>query len=313
MSFASPAWLLALALVPVLAAAYAFGRRRRQRYAVRHPGVPTLLLAAAAVPAWRRHLPAALVLLALASLGVALAKPTATRRVAIQKASIVLVTDHSGSMQATDVEPTRLGAAQAAAHTFLDELPGAVRVGAVAFAAEPDGVEAPSSDHGVARGVIDAQVAGGATATGDALQVAIDMLRQNGSRAPSAIVLLSDGATTTGRDPVAVAREARQAHIPVYTVALGTQDATVPNPDPFGPPLPAAPDPATLRRISAISGAQSFTAQDTGRLSSIYKRLGSQLGSRSQRHEITAAFVIGGLVLLLGAGATSVRWTGRLP
>jgi Ca-activated chloride channel family protein len=156
-------------------------------------------------------------------------------------------------------------------------------------------------------------VAGGATATGDALQVAIDMLRQNGSRAPSAIVLLSDGATTTGRDPIAVARTAQQAHIPIYTVALGTQDATVPNPDPFGPPLPAAPDPATLRRISAITRAQAFTAQDTGRLSSIYKRLGSQLGSRTERHQITAAFVIGGLVLLLGAGATSVRWTGRLP
>jgi Ca-activated chloride channel family protein len=312
-SFASPVWLLALALVPALAAAYAIGRRRRRRYAVRHPGVPTLLLAAAAVPAWRRHLPAALVLLALASLSLALAKPTATRRVAIQKASIVLVTDHSGSMQATDVEPTRLGAAQAAAHTFLDQLPGAVRVGAVAFAAQPDGVQAPSSDHSVAAGVVDAQVAGGATATGDALQVAIDMLHTKGSRAPSAIVLLSDGATTTGRDPIAVAQAARQAHIPIYTVALGTQDATVPNPDPFGPPLPAAPDPATLRQISSITRAQSFTAQDTGRLSSIYKRLGSQLGSRSERHEITAAFVIGGLVLLLGAGASSVRWTGRLP
>lgn len=313
MSFGSPIWLLALALVPLALAAQVFSRRRARRYAVRFPATATLLLAAAAVPAWRRHLPAVLALAALASLAVATAQPRTTARVAIQKASIVLVTDHSGSMQATDVEPTRLTAAQRAAHALIDQLPSAVRVGAVAFAATPDAVQAPTTDHDVARGVIDGQVPNGATATGDALQVAIDMLRQGNKRPPAAIVLLSDGTTTTGRDPIAVAQEARRQRVPIYTVALGTSDATVPNPDPYGLPLLAAPDPETLRRISQISRAQAFTAADSSRLSSIYKALGSQLGSRTEKREITVGFAIGGLVLLLAAAASSVRFTGRLP
>jgi len=313
MSFASPWWLLALLLVPAGLAAHALSRRRARRYAVRFTAVPALVLAAGTVPAWRRHLPAALALAALASLALALARPQASVRVAIEKATIMLVTDHSGSMQATDVEPSRLTAAQRAAHTFIDELPKAVRVGAVAFAAEPDAVQAPTTDHDVARGVIDGQVASGATATGDALQVAIDLVRQDRRRPPSAIVLLSDGTTTTGRDPVPVAQEARRLRIPIYTVALGTEDATVPNPDPYGQPLLAAPDPETLRQISRISRARAFTAEDGGQLSSIYKRLGSQLGSRPERREITAAFALGGLVLLLGAGGASLRSAGRLP
>ena len=159
-------------------------RRRARRYAVRFPAAPTLLQAAAVVPAWRRHLPAALVLAALASMALALAKPHAPMRVAVERASIMLVTDHSGSMQATDVEPNRLAAAQGAAHTFIDELPGGVSLGAVAFAAQPDAVEAPTTDHDVAKAVIDGQTADGATATGDALQLAIDLLRQRQGQAP---------------------------------------------------------------------------------------------------------------------------------
>jgi Ca-activated chloride channel family protein len=313
LSFASPIWLATLLLVPAGLAAYLLSRRRARRYAVRYPAAPTLLMAAAAVPPWRRHLPAALVLTALASMSMALAKPHLAGRVAVDRASIMLVTDHSGSMQATDVEPTRLAAAQRAAHTFIDELPGAISVGAVAYAAQPDAVEAPSTDHDVARAVIDGQNADGATATGDALQLAIDLLRHNGKRSPSAIVLLSDGTTTTGRDPLIAAQRARREHVPIYTVALGTSDATVPNPQPNGPPLLAAPDPATLHRISTISHARAFKAADSTRLQSIYKSLGSQLGSRPRNREITVAFAVVGLALLLGAGATSVRWTGRLP
>ena len=110
-----------------------------------------------------------------------------------------------------------------------------------------------------------------------------------------------------------VARRARREHVPIYTVALGTDDATVPNPQPLGPPLLAAPDPQTLRQISSISRAQAFTAGDSSRLRSIYKTLGSQLGSRTKDREITVAFAVAGLVLLAGAGASSMRWSGRLP
>jgi Ca-activated chloride channel homolog len=311
--FASPIWLLALLVVPVVALAWWQGRRRARRYAVRFPAVDSLKLAAGGTPAWRRWAPGALALLALTALALALAKPNATARVPVERASIMLVTDHSGSMQATDVRPTRLEAAQAAAHEFLDQVPGRTRVGVVAFAAEPDEVQAPTADHDVARRAIDDQAAEGATATGDALEVAIGLLRRDPSHPPSAIVLLSDGATTTGRDPLDVAQTARRAHIPIYTVALGTEDATVPNPDPFGPPLQAAPDPETLRRIARVTGGRAFTASDQSELSDIYKSLGSRLGTREVRHQITAGFVIGGLVPLLGAAVSSQRRLGGLP
>ncbi|MGZ8634388.1 MAG: VWA domain-containing protein [Solirubrobacteraceae bacterium] len=316
MSFASPVWLLGLALVPLALLAYQASRRRGSRYAVRYTAVPALKLAAAAVPAWRRHVPAALALAALAALVLALAKPEKTVAVPVERASIMLVTDHSRSMSATDVEPDRLSAAQRAARTFLNQLPSQVRVGAVAFSDTPDAVQAPSSDHDAARRIVDGQVADGATATGAALEVAIDALKndkQNGKRPPSAIVLLSDGKTTVPPDPVPVARTAGQLKIPIYTVALGTRDATVPNPNPFGTPLLVAPDPETLRQIAEVSGGKAFTAEDSDSLKSIYKTLGSQLGTKQQKKQITASFAIGGLILLLGAGVTSLRGAGRLP
>ena len=316
MSFASPVWLLGLALVPLALLAYQASRRRGSRYAVRFTAVPALKLAAAAVPSWRRHVPAALALAALAALVLALAKPEKTVAVPVERASIMLVTDHSRSMSATDVEPDRLSAAQRAARTFLNQLPSQVRVGAVAFSDTPDAVQAPSSDHDDARRIVDGQVADGATATGAALEVAIDALKndkQNGKRPPSAIVLLSDGKTTVPPDPVPIARTAGQLKIPIYTVALGTRDATVPNPNPFGTPLLVAPDPETLRQIAAVSGGKAFTAEDSDSLKSIYKTLGSQLGTKQQKKQITASFAIGGLILLLGAGVSSLRWAGRLP
>jgi Ca-activated chloride channel family protein len=241
--------------------------------------------------------------------------------VPIERASIMLVTDHSRSMLAEDVNPTRLAAAKRAAHTFLDQLPPGVRVGVTTFSDVPDGTQTPTRDHALVRRMVDAQVADGGTATGDALQVALDTLEREdtdsghpgGRRPPAAIVLLSDGTTTAGRDPVAVAEAAHALKIPVYTVALGTRDATVPNPG-FGPPLLSVPpDPETLRRIADASGGRAYSAEDDQQLSSIYKTLGSQLGTRDVKREVTAAFAVGGLVLLLGAAAASTRWAGRLP
>jgi Ca-activated chloride channel family protein len=315
MSFASPWWLLALLAIPAAIAAQAAARRRARRYEVRFPAVSSMLAATAVVPLWRRHLPAALTLAAVAALALAAAKPEHKVRVALSSASIMLVTDHSGSMQATDVAPTRLRAAQRAAHSFIDALPSGVKLGVVAFAAQPDAAQPPTTDHDVARKVVDSQTANGGTATGDALTAALQLLRQGKSTPPkaAAIILLSDGARTVGSDPIPVAQQAARLKVPIYTVALGTEDALVPNPDPFQPPLPAPPDPETLRRISRLTHAQSFTAADAGRLSSIYKSLGSQLGSKTERRELTVGFGLAGLVLLLGAAGTSLRFGGRLP
>ena len=315
MTFADPLYLLALVLVPLVVLAHVAAGRRAKRHAVRFTAIPALKAAAATVPPWRKHIPAALAVAAIATLVLAMAKPHRTVAVPRENASIMLVTDHSRSMLATDVEPDRLSAAKGAARTFLGEVPRRVRVGVVAYSDAPDAVHAPSTDRGLVRGVIDGQEADGATATGEALQVAVDtleQLRRGGKRAPAAIVLLSDGKTTTGRDPVEVAHVARRAKIPIYTVSLGTRDATVPNPG-YGPPLPAEPDPETLERIAETSDGRAFKAEDESELSAVYKALGSQLGTRQQRREVTAGFAIVGSLLLLGAATASVRWTGRLP
>ena len=315
MSFASPIFLIALVLAPLAIVAQVLAARRTRRHAVRFTAVPALKLAAGAAPAWRRHLPAALAVAALTTLALALAKPQRTVAVPLERASIMLVTDHSRSMLATDVDPDRLAAGKAAARSFLEEVPPRVRVGVVTFSDTPDAVHAPTTEHDLARDVIDQQAADGATATGDALQVAVDTLRQGrreGRHAPAAIVLLSDGKTTAGRDPVEVADAARRLRIPIFTVSLGTREATVPNPG-FGPPLAAAPDPATLERIAETSDGRAFTAENSRELSEIYKALGSQLSTRKQKREITSGFAIVGTILLLGAATASVRWSGRLP
>jgi Ca-activated chloride channel family protein len=164
--------------------------------------------------------------------------------------------------------------------------------------------------------VIDGQQPGGATDTGDALAVAIQSLTgstTNGKRDPASIVLLSDGRTTTGRNPVPVARAAGKLHIPINTVSLGTENALIPNPGGFGPPVGVPPDPATLRQIAKVSGGRAFTAEDDAQLSSIYKSLGSQLGTEGRKSQITAAFALGGIALLIAGVAASIRISGRLP
>ncbi len=318
MSFAAPAWLAALLLVPVLVWAYVAARAHSTRYAARFPAASTLALAARAESRWRRHLPAALLLLACAALVLALARPHRTVRVPVGRASVVLVLDHSGSMQATDVQPTRLAAAQRAARAFIDELPSQVRVGAVAFSSIANAVQAPTADHRAALNILDSQTAVGSTATGNALQLALDLLGSSddppGRKAtPGAIVLLSDGAANAGRDPVEVAAEAGARHIPVYTVALGNADATIPNPSGIGPPVAVPPDPELLERIARASHAQAFTAQDADRLISIYRRLGEQLGTVPRSRDVTIAFALAGALLLAAAGLLQMRRGGGLP
>jgi Ca-activated chloride channel family protein len=313
-SFASPIWLAALALIPLAITAQLAARRRARRYTIRFPAVSTLRLALDAGGSWRRHVPAALALAALAALVLALARPRESYGAPVDEGSIMLVTDHSGSMASTDVSPTRLAAAERAANTFIDELPRNVRVGAIAFSTSPDAVQAPDANHAAARAIINAQSASGATATGSGLELALQLLHgANPKHPPSAIVLLSDGAANTGPDVVSVARQAAQEKIPIDTVALGTPNGTLQNPDPFAPAVAVPPDPLLMEQIAQASGGRSFNAQSADQLSSIYKRLGNELGTVTRKREVTADFAIGGLVLLVLAGLASTRWAGRLP
>jgi Ca-activated chloride channel homolog len=314
MSFASPLWLLALAIVPAGVAAYVLARRRRRRYAIRFPAVSTVREVVAATPSWERHVPAALALAAIALLAVALARPRVTHQIPTGQANMMLVTDHSGSMAAEDVQPTRLAAAVSAANAFIDQLPKTVRVGAIGFGTTPDAVQGPSANHAEARALEDSLIANGGTDTGDALQLALQLLQgSNAKHAPAAIVLLSDGQANAGPDPVSISQEAKKDRIPIYTVALGTAGGVLPNPDPFAPPQAVPPDPQLMQQIARVSGGRAFNARSADELSSIYKKLGSQLSSVTRKKEITWWFAAGGVVLLIGAVASSVRGSGRLP
>jgi len=315
MSFASPLYLLAALIVPLLAAAAVLERRRRRRYAVRFPGVPVVAITAS-TSAWRRRLPGLLLAAAALALAVALARPHATIAVPVEQASVMLVTDKSGSMSATDVAPTRLEAARGAAERFLDRVPDELLVGFVSYASETEQAVAPTLDHDAIRSSLALLRAEGGTATGDALSAALDRLEarrdDDGRLPPAAVVLLSDGKTTEGTNPLEAAARARRLGVPVYTVALGTPDGVVEG-GPFGEPIPVPPDPETLRAIAQRSGGQAFEVEDARELDRVYERLGSRIGTRQERREVSAAFAGAGLLLLLGGVGTGARWRGRLP
>jgi Ca-activated chloride channel homolog len=311
-SFASPAFLAALAIVPIAVAAHVLSRRRARRYAVRYPAVATLAPLLPRASTWRRRLPLALFLASLAALALALARPHATVAVPKEQASIILVTDVSRSMLADDVDPSRIEAARGAAQRFLEQVPDEALVGAVAFSSDPHTIEEPTDNHDDVESLIDGLSADGGTAAGDALAAALGLVDGPAEeRSPAAIVLLSDGKTTTGRDPIPVARRARELGIPIHTVALGTRGATIVTPD--GSLLPVPPDPETMRRIAEISGGRAFEVDDADELGGLYEDLGSRVATETEKREITAAFAAGGLLLLIASAALDVRATARLP
>jgi Ca-activated chloride channel family protein len=312
MSLAAPGFLLVLFVLPLAAAAQTAARHRRRRFAVRLPTAGVLAIVAADQPPWRRRISPILMTAAVIALVIALARPHTTVAVPVEKASVMLVTDASRSMEATDVEPNRLAAAQRAAQRFLARVPKRLNVGLVGYSDAPQVVVAPSTgDRNEVRATLEALTPDGGTATGDALDAALrafDAQRTAGRQPPAAIVLLSDGKTTAGRDPVEVARVAGRRHIPIYTVALGTPDGVVPGP--FGEAISVPPDPETLRQIAKASGGQAFAVDDAAELDRVYERLGSRVGTRPQRREITAGFAGAGFVLLAGALAAWVRRRG---
>ena len=270
-------------------------------------------------PGFRRHLPIALYLVAAAAIAIALARPEATVAVAEERAAVILTTDISGSMEARDVSPSRMAAVRRAALDLLDDAPGELRVGAVAFNHSVRAIEPPRADRADTRELLAGLQPSGGTATGEGLAAALALLRRDGERErrrpPAAVILLSDGASTHGRDPIAVAREAARLRIPVYTVALGTDAGTIEVEGRNGATVTreVPPDRDAMRRIATISGARTFNADEGDQLSAVYEQLGSQVATREEEREVTAAFAAGAAALLLAGGAASLRWFGRLP
>ena len=233
-------------------------------------------------------------------------------QVPVQRASVVLVTDVSRSMSATDVSPTRLEAARQAALSFLGKVPEALRVGLVTFSDVAQTLQTPTTDHDAVKDALDTLQPISGTATGAGLRTALDDLKVQGvrrkQRPPAALVLLSDGSATDGAAADIVAAEAKRLRVPIYTVALGTPDGTITL---RGQTLEVPPDTEALKRIAAESGGQAFRAEDSDQLDAVYDKLGSQIGSRPEKQEITALFAGGALLLLAGALVSSLRLGGR--
>jgi Ca-activated chloride channel family protein len=326
--------LWALLLVPVALAAYLFAQRRRSRYTVRFTNLDLLANVVSGTPGWRRHLPPALYLLALATLLTSLARPQALTLVPKEQATLVLVMDVSGSMNATDVQPTRLVAAQRAASSFVEDLPAKFRVGIVSFASTAQTLTRPTTDRAAVYEAIGSLHAEGATAMGDGIERALDVKRPptppptgpgarpapspspGGSEPPLIVLLLSDGANTQGRtQPMQAAADAKALGVPVFTIALGTEQGMVDVPDETGNlrRIPVPPDKLTLQRIADTTGARFFAAPSDGDLKQVYKELGSKIGFVKEQQEVTVVFAATGLLFLVAGAAMSLVWFSRFP
>jgi Ca-activated chloride channel family protein len=330
MSFQWPLALLGLLLVPVVALGYVLIQRRRTRYAVRFTNLDLLANVVERSPGWRRHVPAALALLALTALVFAVARPTMAQAVAKKQASVVLTIDLSGSMAAQDVAPSRVAAAKEAANAFLDRVPKDVRVGLVTFSTGVDVQVAPTTDHGSVRAAVQQLSPGGGTALGDAIARSAEVAKasvQNsdaqatptnadGSTKPSAVVLLlSDGKNSTGLlQPDEAAKQAAAAGVPVNTVALGTAGGVVTVDPGTGPQTIAVPpDPEALKMVSSATGGQFFDAPTAQALRTVYERVGSSVKTATEQQDVGYWFAGAGALLLLAGTGLSAFWFNRIP
>jgi len=318
MSFGSPLALLALVALPVLAILYGRDQAARRRAAEAFSAPVLAPSVSPNGPGWRRHAPLLVLGLALVALIVAMAKPQRTVAVPVEQAQIMLVTDVSGSMLATDVAPNRLEAAKAAGRRFIEKVPKQVRVGVMAFNQAPTVLQSPTTDRDAVEAAVQRLRPSGTTATGLAIQTAVRILSATptptAKRPPAAIVLLSDGASVRGLDPIIATREAARLNIPIYTVALGTANGTITVPRAGGGTVtqPVPPDETALRQIAQVSRGEYFPAASAESLSAVYQRLGSQLGRKKEPRQITAGFAGAGLALLALGSLLTLRWFGRL-
>ncbi|WP_412518753.1 VWA domain-containing protein [Actinomadura madurae] len=315
MSFLDPVRLLLLLALPVLIAAYVVMQVRRGRYAARFTNLALLDKVAPTRPGWRRHVPAAAFLLMLGLFVTGFARPTADVRVPREQATIVLALDVSHSMQATDVEPTRLEGAKQAARTFLDQVPDRFNVGLVSFSGSASVIVAPTTDRQAMRTGIDGLRLGPRTAIGEGVLASLDSIAgfgaQFGEEAPPAhVVLLSDGTNTAGRSPEEAVQRATQARVPVSTIAYGTPEGVMHQ---NGQAIPVPVDGPALERLARDAGGRHYQAASGDELRGVYEDIGSSIGYRVEQREIWTWFVAAGLLLSCAVAAGSLLWFSRLP
>ncbi|WP_426573195.1 VWA domain-containing protein [Aquihabitans sp. McL0605] len=308
-------WLL-LGVV-ALGVSYVVTQRMRSRYAVRFTNLALLDSVAPKRPGWRRHLPAVFMLLALAGMVGAFAKPARNTRVPRERATVMMAIDTSLSMEATDVAPTRLKAAQSAAKDFVNLLPPRLNVGLVTFNGTAVVRVAPTQDRQELLAAIDQLRLGERTAIGEAIYASLDSIKAapvsaDGKKVPARIVLMSDGETTSGRPDAQAAAAAKKANVPISTISFGTANGTIDLPGQEGP-VSVAVNPAALAKIANATGGTAFTAATQGELKKVYEDIGSSVGYTTELKDITGVFVGGSLFVLFLAAGLSQLWFSRLP
>jgi Ca-activated chloride channel homolog len=327
MTFSTPWWLLLLVVVAAMAAGYLLLLRRRRRDTVRFTNLALLEQVAPKRPGWYRHVPAAALIAALAVLSVALAGPMAEAKVPRNRATVVLVIDVSLSMKATDVEPSRLAAAQEAAKGFADQLTPGINLGLVSFAGTAAVLVSPTVDRDPVKRAADNLKLSEATATGEAIFAAMQSIESFSQSVagvdtegppPARIVLMSDGKQTIPgpdgendpRGSFTAARMAAEAGIPVSTISFGTDYGSI---EIEGERTPVGVDDASLEEIAELSGGQFFTAASEEELRGVYAELGEQIGYETRQVDTSRPWLAGGTMLLVVGVGAGLALGRRLP
>lgn len=314
MTLLAPERLWLLVLVGVLVALYLVLQQRRRHYAVRFTNLALLDSVAPRRPGWRRHVAAAIAGLALVALVVGLARPARDEKVPREEAVVMLAIDVSRSMTATDVSPSRMESAIAAAEDFIVDVPSRFRVGLVAFDDEARILATPTLEHQIVIDSLSRLEPGRGTAAGDGIDASLEAIEsvlgtgEGVDDFAATIVLLSDGATTSGMDPAEAARLAADAGVPVTTIAYGTDGGTV---EIEGDIVPVPADPAAMEAIADATEGTFFEAASASQLREVYEDIQGRVGFTVEQREIVLWFLVAALVALVLALMSSMLWQAR--
>jgi Ca-activated chloride channel homolog len=317
-------------------------QRRRTKYALRYANLSLVREAIGKGPGWRRHVPPALFISALAFMSVGVARPQATVAVPSQEGTVILAIDVSGSMLAEDMRPNRMEAAKSAARAFVDKQSDNVRIGVVSFSGDASIVQSPTTDKGLVIAAINRLRPQRATAIGRAILVSLDAIFEgseddlpssilqgqtpNGTPRPTAtplpaylqgqhaaasIVLLSDGQNNQFPPPLDVVDQAVTRGVRIFTIGVGSASGAIVRLQ--GRAVRTALDETTLKRVAELTEGQYFNASTEADLRAVYENLTTQLVIRNEKTELTAYFTLAAAVLAVLAGAFSLLWFNRLP
>src|SRR4051794_9287693 len=313
--FLQPWGLLAVLPVLAIAGVYVWRQFRQRAYAMRFTNVDLLRTLAPKGLGWRRHASAVVFLLSLFALATAMARPSVDTEQPLERATVILAIDVSLSMNADDVAPNRIEAAQEAAKQFVGELPPDYNLGLVSFAKSANVLVSPTKDRAAVTAAIDGLTLAEATATGEAVFTSLEAIRSvpadgaNGAP-PARIVLLSDGYRTSGRSIEDAAAAAASANVPVSTIAFGTDTGVV---DIRGQLQRVPVDRLSLQQLAENTKGFFYEAASISELKKVYEDMGSSIGHRVEPREVTQWYAGFGLFFALCAAAMSLLWTSRMP